>query len=219
MSYAVVWFKRDLRIVDHAALAAAARHGPVLCLYIVEPSLWAQPDAARQHYEFILESLRDVYRDLRQLGGRLHVVRRLANRDQWQGLWGDFVTQTPAKLQVIARHKALVDIERGFRVLKSEIEIGPVRYRLPDRIRAHASICFIALILYRIMRQRLTAAHTGLSPERALEQLRRIRHHQIRIAGNTQAVTGISKLTSTQDEVFHALKLKKPTAPQQLALL
>lgn len=74
MSYSVVWFKRDLRLADHAALAAAARRGPVLCLYIVEPSLWAEPDAARQHYEFIRESLREVYRDLRRLGGRLHVV-------------------------------------------------------------------------------------------------------------------------------------------------
>ena len=30
------------------------------------------------------------------------------------------------------------DIERGFKVLKSEIEIGPVYHRLPERIRAHA---------------------------------------------------------------------------------
>lgn len=74
MSYGVVWFKRDLRIVDHAALAAAARNGPVLCLYVVEPSLWAQPDAARQHYEFIIEALRDVYRALRKQGGFLYVV-------------------------------------------------------------------------------------------------------------------------------------------------
>jgi deoxyribodipyrimidine photo-lyase len=74
MSYSIVWFKRDLRLADHAALAAAARRGPVLCLYIVEPSLWAEPDAARQHYEFIRESLREVYRELRRLGGCLHVV-------------------------------------------------------------------------------------------------------------------------------------------------
>jgi deoxyribodipyrimidine photo-lyase len=72
--YSVVWFKRDLRLHDHAALCAAARRGPVLCLYIVEPGLWATPDAARQHYHFTLESLRDLYRALRQLGGQLHVV-------------------------------------------------------------------------------------------------------------------------------------------------
>ena len=40
--------------------------------------------------------------------------------------------------QIVERYKALADIERGFRVLKSEIEIAPVFHRLPERIRAHA---------------------------------------------------------------------------------
>ena len=74
MSYSVVWFKRDLRVADHAALHAAAKRGPVLCLYVIEPSVWAQPDAAHQHYQFLLESLRDLDADLRRLGGQLNVV-------------------------------------------------------------------------------------------------------------------------------------------------
>ena len=74
MSYSVVWFKRDLRLYDHAALHHAAKAGPLLCLYVVEPSVWAQPDAANQHYQFIVESLRALHTELRQLGGRLHVV-------------------------------------------------------------------------------------------------------------------------------------------------
>ena len=37
-------------------------------------------------------------------------------------------------VDVIDRYKSLADIERGFKVLKSEIEIGPVYHRLPDRI-------------------------------------------------------------------------------------
>ena len=49
--------------------------------------------------------------------------------------------------EVLQRYKSLADIERGFRVLKSEIEIAPVFHRLPERIKAHASICFTALIL------------------------------------------------------------------------
>ena len=72
--YSVVWFKRDLRIEDHLPLLQALQRGPVLCLYIVEPSLWAAPDAARQHYGFLLESLRDLYRALRKVGGQLQVV-------------------------------------------------------------------------------------------------------------------------------------------------
>ena len=42
--------------------------------------------------------------------------------------------------KVIERYKSLADIERGFKVLKSELEIGPVYHRLPERIRAHASM-------------------------------------------------------------------------------
>ncbi len=80
------------------------------------------------------------------------------------------VTKAPdfIKEQVIQRYKSLADIEPGFRVLKSEIEIAPIYHRLPNRVRAHAAICFIALILYRVMRMPLAQAKAELSPERVL---------------------------------------------------
>ncbi|MFN7863449.1 MAG: FAD-binding domain-containing protein [Curvibacter sp.] len=74
MSYHLVWFKRDLRLHDHAALHAASKRGPVLCLYIVEFGLWQQPDAARQHYEFVRESLADLQRELQARSGHLLVL-------------------------------------------------------------------------------------------------------------------------------------------------
>ena len=74
MSYRIVWFKRDLRVQDHWPLHEAARQGPVLCLYVVEPSLWAQPDAAAQHYGFVRESLQALDAQLQRLGSRLHVA-------------------------------------------------------------------------------------------------------------------------------------------------
>jgi hypothetical protein len=103
-------------------------------------------------------------------------------------------------------------------VLKSEIEIGPVYHRLPERIRAHAAICFIALILYRIMRQRLHAAAAPTSPERALAQLRRIQHHRITLNGS-QPSAGLSTTSAEQSDVLAALKLSKPRLPEQMTLL
>jgi transposase len=123
---------------------------------------------------------------------------------------------TPA--DIVIRYKSLADIERGFKVLKSEIEIGPVYHRLPERIKAHASICFMALILHRVMRSRLRAANAGLTPERALEQLRRIQHHRIRLNGATP-VAGVSSINDQQSEVLNALRVKKPDVSQQLTLL
>ena len=127
-------------------------------------------------------------------------------------------TQDLSAAQLVARYKSLADIERGFRVLKSEIEIGPVYHRLPERIRAHAAICFIALILYRVMRQRLHAAAAPISPERALAQLRRIQHHRITLNGS-QPSAGLSTTSDEQSALLATLKLSKPRLPEQMTLL
>jgi hypothetical protein len=124
------------------------------------------------------------------------------------------VTNVDAKTlnaqQVVERYKALADIERGFRVLKSEIEIAPVFHRLTQRIRAHALICFLALLLYRVIRMRLKAKHSSLSPERALEITRRIQLHQVTLH-RRHTTSGLSALTAQQHELFSALDLPIPT--------
>jgi transposase len=120
--------------------------------------------------------------------------------------------------EIVARYKSLADIERGFKVLKSEIEIAPVFHRLPERIRAHASICFMALILYRVMRQRLKLAGSSLSPEAALERLRRVQRHTVSI-NDGAPLQGISTINQEQASVLAALKLKKPTPDPQMSLL
>lgn len=102
-----------------------------------------------------------------------------------------------------------------------QVEIGPVFHRLPERSKAHAAICFIALILYRVMRQRLSSADAHLSPERALAELQKLQHHQILINQADRPVTGISRFSETQDRVFAALRLKKTdatTAPFSLVV-
>jgi len=113
--------------------------------------------------------------------------------------------------EIVARYKALADIERGFRVLKSEIEIAPVFHRLPDRIRAHALICFLALLLYRVLRLRLKAKASPLSPERALEIARRIQYHQVTLH-QRQSASGLSAITPQQKDLFETVALPEPSA-------
>ena len=113
---------------------------------------------------------------------------------------------TPA--ETVKHFKALADIERGFRVLKSDIEIAPVHHRLPDRIRAHALICFLALVLYRVMRMRLRAGDHSASPRTALNLLSRIHKHTAHIGDHTFNTT--SKTTPEQLDLFYALNLPRP---------
>ena len=70
----IVWFKRDLRTVDHRPLAAAAERGLVLPLYVVEPELWQQPDASERQWLFCREALLELRHSLADLGQPL-VVR------------------------------------------------------------------------------------------------------------------------------------------------
>lgn len=72
----IVWFKRDLRVADHAPLAAAVQAGnPVLPLYVVEPGLWARHDASARQWAFVHAALEELRRSLGELGQPL-VVRQ-----------------------------------------------------------------------------------------------------------------------------------------------
>ena len=113
--------------------------------------------------------------------------------------------------EVVQRYKSLADIERGFRVLKSDIEIGPVYHRLPQRIRAHALICFMALILYRVMRMRLKVARRSESPTLLLEQLKRI-HQQTIETSEGKTLTGLTEISPAQKSLFAAQELTPPTS-------
>ena len=111
----------------------------------------------------------------------------------------------------VQRYKSLADIERSFRVLKSDIEIGPVYHRLPERIRSHALVCFMALILYRVMRMRLKAANRSESPSTLLEQLKRIDQQTVQTSDG-KSLTGLTEMTPAQKSLFAALELTPATS-------
>ncbi len=67
----LVWFKRDLRIEDHAPLCAAAERGRVAPVYVAEPGLWAQPTMSGRQWAFIADSLGALRDDLARLGAAL----------------------------------------------------------------------------------------------------------------------------------------------------
>jgi len=75
----IVWFKRDLRLRDHAPLVAAGKGAPpTLLLYLFEPDLLAHPDYDIRHWRFVWESLLDLESQLHRHGHRLTILFRPA---------------------------------------------------------------------------------------------------------------------------------------------
>lgn len=79
MRLQVVWFKRDLRLRDHAALAGAIHTAQqsgnqVLLIYVVEPSQQNDPHFDLRHWRFIWQSLLDLNQQLAPYHQRVHIL-------------------------------------------------------------------------------------------------------------------------------------------------
>jgi deoxyribodipyrimidine photo-lyase len=100
--HSVVWFKKDLRLSDHAALAWAASQAHlhktghstagVLALWVYEPDMWAQPDASARHLGFANECLAELQTHIASDHGTLLQCRgdMLHVLDQLKAALGEF---------------------------------------------------------------------------------------------------------------------------------
>jgi deoxyribodipyrimidine photo-lyase len=57
---ALVWFKRDLRVHDHAPLVAALAYPDALAIFIIEPEWLSSPDCDSSHVDFALTCLAEL---------------------------------------------------------------------------------------------------------------------------------------------------------------
>lgn len=135
---AIVWFKRDLRIHDHAPLSEAAHNGAVLPIYIAEPELWRQPDSSRRHWNFIRQSLVELNNELAGLGQPLllmtgdavSVFDQLRQRFAISAIHSH---QETGNLWSYARDTAVLAWCREHRIAWHEYQSGGVIRRLKHR--------------------------------------------------------------------------------------
>lgn len=72
--------------------------------------------------------------------------------------------------EVVKAYHGLWEIERSFRITKSNLQSRPVHVSLEQRIEAHFLTCYIALLILRLLDKRLNRKH---SPEQIIESLKR----------------------------------------------
>ncbi len=134
----VVWFKRDLRVEDHRALAGAAARGPVLPLYIAEPDYWRQPDASGRQWSFAAESLSELRGALAGLGQPLVIragdaVQVLAGIDAALGMAALWSHQETGNAWTYARDRKVEAWCRGRGIPWHQPRQGGVVRRLGSR--------------------------------------------------------------------------------------
>ena len=100
-------------------------------------------------------------------------------------------------------YKNLLEAERGFRDLKSTLELRPVHHHLEPRIRAHVLLCWLALLLIRVAER-----STGLTWRRIAIELGRV--HAVTLTGTAGSVVHVTALNTTQTGILTACKVTPP---------
>jgi len=105
--------------------------------------------------------------------------------------------------EVALGYKQLAEVERAFRTLKHTLELRPMNHRLPERIRAHVLLCWLALLLIRTIETETGDTWPALRDE--LEQI-----HRVSLQTKNAAIDIVSDLTPRQKKIIRSLKLAPP---------
>jgi hypothetical protein len=164
-------------------------------------------EAAHLRAECALRDHPTLGRWLRQQpNGRLVIDRAKVKAEQ--RLDGKYLLATSdpdlSAEDVALGYKNLLETERGFRDLKSQLLLRPVFHRLEHRIRADVLLCWLALLLTRVAER-----HSGQSWRRINRETGRLQ--QVTLAGEAGRIEQTTQLTSAQRELFTATGITPPT--------
>jgi DDE family transposase len=164
------------------------------------------PAAERAKLAARLHAKRGLKRFLRETPGGLLRVDRAAVRAE-QHLDGKFLLRssdpTLTAEDIALGYKQLLQVERGWRDMKTTLDLRPVHHHKEDRIRAHVQLCWLALLLIRITENQ--TQDTWRNVRRELQRL-----HQGTFRGNAGLVHKTSETTAAQLRILRALGLDAP---------
>ena len=172
------------------------------------------PAAERTTLAARLQAKRALKRFLRQTPGGLLRVDRAAVRAE-QHLDGKFLLRssdpTLTAEDIALGYKQLLQVERGWRDMKTTLDLRPVHHRKEDRIRAHVQLCWLALLLIRVAENQTQDTWRNL--RRELQRL-----HQGTFRGSVGLVDKTSEPTTAQLRILRSLGLQAPPTFPALAL-
>lgn len=93
---------------------------------------------------------------------------------KWDGLKGYLTNSTMTKEEVLENYRHLWQIEKAFRIAKSELKIRPIFHYKKKRIEAHICLNFVAYKVYKELERILKSKKTELSPEKVIEIIQNI---------------------------------------------
>lgn len=106
--------------------------------------------------------------------------------------------------QLCKLYRAKDAVEKDFQVIKGIVQLRPVRHRLDRKVRAHVTLCMLALLLERTLARKLAPKYTAAA---ALEYLASCHLNRYRPEGAPQ-IHALTRPDAEQDAILRALHLR-----------
>lgn len=119
--------------------------------------------------------------------------------------------------EMVALYRAKDAVEKDFQTIKSDLELRPVFHHTDPKVRAHVSLCMLALLLERTMERRLRKAGKAMTAPAAFEELAG-GHLNMVATGPDESVAYVATEPSTeQRELLARLRLEHLVDQDQMA--
>jgi len=123
----------------------------------------------------------------------------------WDGLKGYITNTKLTNDQVIDNYKSLWNIERAFRMSKTDLRIRPIYHRLKSRIEAHICISFTAYCIYKELERLLKQAKSKLSTKRSVELTHNMYQITYTLPESKHTKSNLLKMDDEQAELFQII--------------
>jgi hypothetical protein len=199
---------------EQAARDAAVRERLLAQLTATIAGSDALPAAKRAELRGALRTMPGLHRYLRvTAAGLLRVDRAAVAREaHLDGKW--LLRCSDPSLSgedIAAGYKQLLQVERGWRDMKTHLDLRPVHHRKEERIRAHVLLCWLAVLLIRVAENAIPT-HTW---RRIREELQTL--HVAMFTGNAGNAHQRTELTPGHRDILRALDIAEPPRYLRLA--
>ena len=124
---------------------------------------------------------------------------------RWDGLKGYLTNTDLPPDQVIENYGQLWQIERAFRISKTDLRIRPMYHRRRRRIEAHILVAFVAYTIYKELERRLTAKKVPISPKRAVELTQTMYEMTFRYPGSPEDQRILLQMDPEQQQLYNMI--------------
>lgn len=130
---------------------------------------------------------------------------KILEDEKWDGLKG-YVTNTKLKpKEIIENYRHLWQIEKAFRISKTDLKVRPIYHYKRKRIESHICVAFVAYTIWKELERLLVKHKISMSPKRAAELTHNMYEVEYILPHSNKRETTILKMDGEQQALYEVI--------------